>query len=509
MTRMSDGTVNKRRGVIYCRVSTKEQVSNYSLKNQEKACREYAERKKWEVVECFIESGESAKTADRPVLRELIDYITKNKEEIDFVLVQRVDRLGRNTLDVSSLIQLFAKSGIKFDSVDENFDDTPMGKYILTIISAMAQLDNDIKAERTITGMRNALIDGRWVACAPVGYEFEGGPGQKTNLVPDEKARFVIKAFELCKTGLHKQSEIVRILKDDGFETVSTQLINNMLRNPIYTGIMRHRLLEEPVRGSYEPLISEDSFYLVQDVLDGRNPSIKRRNRNNPDYPLKGLLKCSHCKKPLTASTSRGNGGRYPYYHCHRGCGTKSIRKEVIENKFVGLLRKIAPGEDTMKLFIKIMEDVWNEKHKDRKQYEKRLNSELNELEIRRQRIIDKGIDGYFNKDTFREQMRVIESKITERERKLGKTVAQLDDIGAFMDYCEYFLRNLSELWEKGDIKLRQRFQSIIFPEGIYYDNGSIGTNKISLVFQLFELEDREESKVVPPAGFEPALTDQ
>ena len=52
-------------GIIYCRVSSKEQVDGTSLESQEAACRDYAHRNGIEVVKVFIERGESAKFADR------------------------------------------------------------------------------------------------------------------------------------------------------------------------------------------------------------------------------------------------------------------------------------------------------------------------------------------------------------------------------------------------------------------------------------------------------------
>ena len=66
-------------GVIYCRVSSKEQIEGTSLESQEAACREYARAKGIQILKAFVEQGESAKFADRTQLLDLIDFCRKNK----------------------------------------------------------------------------------------------------------------------------------------------------------------------------------------------------------------------------------------------------------------------------------------------------------------------------------------------------------------------------------------------------------------------------------------------
>ncbi len=98
----SMSTANKhddKRAVIYCRVSTTEQAKEgNSLITQERACREYAERTGYTVTKVFVDSGESAKTADRPELKEMLSFCSKAaKNNISAVIVYKLDRLARNT----------------------------------------------------------------------------------------------------------------------------------------------------------------------------------------------------------------------------------------------------------------------------------------------------------------------------------------------------------------------------------------------------------------------------
>src|SRR5207302_4922818 len=86
-------------GVIYCRVSSKEQIEGTSLESQEIACREYARTQNIKVLKTFVERGESAKAADRTQLVELIDFCRTSKDKVQALLVWKLDRFARNVSD--------------------------------------------------------------------------------------------------------------------------------------------------------------------------------------------------------------------------------------------------------------------------------------------------------------------------------------------------------------------------------------------------------------------------
>src|SRR5438309_7740798 len=84
------------RAVIYCRVSTKDQVRNLSLPTQQRACAEFCQRQGWEVDRVFVEHGESAKTANRTELKNLLAYCREHKGRIQCVVVYSVNRFARD-----------------------------------------------------------------------------------------------------------------------------------------------------------------------------------------------------------------------------------------------------------------------------------------------------------------------------------------------------------------------------------------------------------------------------
>src|SRR4051794_27412983 len=106
------GVTDIMRGVIYCRVSTKEQVQNLSLSTQLTACKAYCEREGIDVAEVFEDAGESAKTTDRTEFQRLLSFCRTNKGRVQFVVVYNVTRFARNTHDHVVVRALLLRLGV-------------------------------------------------------------------------------------------------------------------------------------------------------------------------------------------------------------------------------------------------------------------------------------------------------------------------------------------------------------------------------------------------------------
>ncbi|MBN2028082.1 MAG: recombinase family protein [Actinobacteria bacterium] len=495
--------------VAYCRVSTTEQVQGYSLDVQERECIEYAERNNYRLVRIFREEGESAKTLRRTELSKMIEYISTRRNSIKAVIIYKIDRITRDHIDYLTLRELLKRLSIELKSVTEPIDGTPHGKFISTVLSGAAELDNDMRAIKTISGMRQAMMEGRWVGPPMVGYKTKIGLSGKSNLVIDEAvAPYIRKAFILCGSGKYKLTEIVEILKEEGFEEIYKQKLSKILRKPIYYGRMTHGVLDHPVQGSFEPIISESDFIKAQEVLDGKKKNTRVRNRDNPDFPLRGFLICPFCEKQITGSKSRSRSGKYySYYHCNTSkCRLKNIPKEKVEDDFVEMLKRMKPDDRTMQLFFDILEERYEEMSKEKARRENKLRAELAQLKEKKARIEDMYIDQKIEREIFEEHRSKTGSEIIVREIELENISEELvKDLSGSLKYCEYFMRNIDQIWINGDIRTRKRFQNILFPEGIYYDgNEFIGTDKKSCIFQLLGAETRRTSTLAPREGLEP-----
>ena len=160
----------------YARVSTVEQ----NLDRQLDMLRSYG------VDKIYTEKMTGTKR-DRPELNQLLERM----EAGDTVVIESLSRLGRSTKDLIELVELFEKRGVQLVSLKESIDtSTSTGKLLFTIMSALAQFERDVLADRTREGLKAARARGHF-----------GGR-------PRTDPRKVCQAVKLYRTGQHTAREI-------------------------------------------------------------------------------------------------------------------------------------------------------------------------------------------------------------------------------------------------------------------------------------------------------------
>jgi putative DNA-invertase from lambdoid prophage Rac len=138
---------------IYVRVSTIDQ----NLENQIMVLEEYAKRMDYD-YEIFSEKESTRKT--RPIQYDLYNRLLR--KEFDGLIIYKFDRWARSTRELVEHMEKMHEKGIMIYSYTENIDiSTTMGRAMLTIISAFAQLERDIIRERTIAGLNRARARGK------------------------------------------------------------------------------------------------------------------------------------------------------------------------------------------------------------------------------------------------------------------------------------------------------------------------------------------------------------
>jgi len=141
---------------LYCRVSTSDQSTDSQLLD----LRRYVSERGWTTFNEYCDNGISGTKDSRPALNELMNDAKKRR--FDVVLVWRFDRFARSTRHLINALEEFKNLKIDFVSYQENIDtSSPLGSAIFTIISAVAQLERDIIAERVKAGLRNAVEAGK------------------------------------------------------------------------------------------------------------------------------------------------------------------------------------------------------------------------------------------------------------------------------------------------------------------------------------------------------------
>jgi DNA invertase Pin-like site-specific DNA recombinase len=152
-----------KRAALYQRVSTLDQ----NPETQGIELRQFAQQRGYEIVREYVDHGVSATKVRRPALDLLLK--DANSHKFDAVLVWSCDRLARSTKHFLQVLDELNELGIQFHSQREAIDtDGPLGRAIVIIISAIAELEKSLIVERVRAGMRRAKLEGRRIGRTPL-----------------------------------------------------------------------------------------------------------------------------------------------------------------------------------------------------------------------------------------------------------------------------------------------------------------------------------------------------
>lgn len=276
----------KKVAALYIRVSTDYQAEEgYSIDAQKEQLAAYCTMKGLKDYEFYIDGGWSGSNIERPEIQRLIKDCEEGR--ISHVVVFKLDRLSRSQKDTLYLIEdVFNPNDVSFVSLNESMDTaTPMGRLMLGILSAFAQLERENIKLRTRMGMLERIKAGYWPGGGriPYGYDYDSNLGI---IVPNKDADNVRKTYELFLEGYSCQG-IANMLgmKYD-------RLAEQVLRRKSNYGVIEFN--GEIYNGRHEPLISKE-------IYDMAMQEFARRSKITPtgQYLLTGLLVCGKCGAKL------------------------------------------------------------------------------------------------------------------------------------------------------------------------------------------------------------------
>lgn len=350
----------------YVRVSTQRQalVKEGSLKNQEERIRSWFDyyntqngnSLNWDKnVVIFREEGKSAKDIkQRPRFKEMLDEIQRGR--IHNVVVSSIDRIFRNIRDALDFITLINKINVDFTSLKENFDtSTATGRAFLNIMMVFAQMEREQTSERVRIGNRQRIDRGLWTfARVPYGYEMDKSNIGSLHVIDSERAGVDLAFSKYLEKGSIR--DVVKIMNEHGFRTKNGTLwkhdtIYRLLKNKAYIGLVQinkknqsksndnlpkaDRYMER--KGNWEPIIDDDLFLRVQELLHGNGTSKTNRIKVNK-YPYifqGGILQCSQCGGIMSGTSTKKKSKKYIYYYCN------NCRFQVTSSRLEGIVFKI------------------------------------------------------------------------------------------------------------------------------------------------------------------------
>lgn len=462
------------RAALYIRVSTEDQAKEgYSIDAQKRKLLSYAESQDWEVSSVLIDDGYSAKDLNRPAMQELLEKV--RSEEIDVVLVFKLDRLTRSVRDLYALLDEFARHDVGFRSSQEQFDTTTtMGRALLGMLGIFAQWERETIAERVRVGIEEMVKKGKKPGGKyPYGYDKQG------NLIPEEAEiiRRVRKMYMKENLSLFKIAEKLTLegITRRGYEwTRNTVALT--LENPFYAGIIRLggkmkngkypqrkrelRVEVIDVPGDHEAIWTLEEYQEHLRLL--RMRSVGNHSRKL-DYLFSGLLRCGRCGSTmfgrLTTKRSRKSGEivRTPYYFCgkrknNNSCDMPMFRQVHVEHLVMKYIKSIRLDQSK----IDLRQDQSDLNRKIRK-----ANNELNRISERRK----KWQYMYVNELISEEELRQRLEEEKEQEEQLFGELREMEN--QKKENFEYPARlyEIIDIWDKIGNQEKRELLLTIFDE--------------------------------------------
>ena len=369
----------------YTRVSTAMQVDGYSLDAQKSRMKAYAEFNDYEIVGEYEDAGKSGKSIEgRTDFNRMMEDIKTGKDDVSFVLVFKLSRFGRNAADVLSTLQTMQDFGVNLVCVEDGIDSSKdAGKLMISVLSAVAEIERDNIRVQTMEGRIQKAREGRWNGgFAPYGYSLIDGRLE----VNEEEAVAIRTIFDQYVNTDMGSTAIAKHLENHGIHKIARQngknplfdaaLIRRILNNPVYSGKIAYgRRKTEKVHGTrneyhqveqddyllvdglHEALVSDEVWEAAQIKLVLQAKKYKRVNQGKGEkvHLLSGIVKCPVCGVGLYGNKSikhKADGTKYKdffYYGCkhrqmtrgHKCDFKKQINEELLDAAVAEIISKL------------------------------------------------------------------------------------------------------------------------------------------------------------------------
>jgi site-specific DNA recombinase len=332
----------------YIRVSDtrgREEKDNFfSPEQQLEKIENYAKLKGYEIAEVWRELDQSGRKDTRPYFQRAIERV--ERKETDGIIVAKLDRFARSVMGAKKAIKRIEDAKGKLIAVDNNFDTTtPFGKFGLTMMLAIAELESD-RIQENWDDVQHRVVIGRGVhisSRAPTGYmrrKDDKGVAQPLELDPKAakavgeifRARAATPGKKGSKLGGHSLRDLARMLNDADVRGPynnnqwTSAAVAKLLRNRVYLGEARSGRYVKPK--AHPAIVTQAEWDAAQGVR-----VLPAAHNGGEGALLSGLLRCAGCRYLMKPDfmTDR-HGQKLRLYRCRgeHAAGFCSLRASVL-----------------------------------------------------------------------------------------------------------------------------------------------------------------------------------
>lgn len=407
---------------LIARVSDPSQVE--ALPAQELRLRKYAEELKLNYE--MYSFDETAYKDDRRKFQEIVSIIAHCDDAIAVF-----DKIDRFTRDASSEVVRILKDRVKSGNLELHFpsdglkihknspacDKTRLGMGMIFGEYYSSAISDNVKRK-----IEQKLHDGEFLGKAPIGYKNIDLPKGKKDIIPDpERRKYVEKAFELRLKGETHRS-IAKILREEGLTSntkhpkpISKSVIEGILNNPFYYGVMRYDGKLYPHR--YEPIIDKRTFNIVQSMKNKDGNGSKNKCDTKYYFALNGILKCAICVCSMSSYYQKG----HIYVKCSQAKGKCSnhISEDEIMSQIYEVFDRMAISQNIVDELLddlkKEHENIQMYYHNAIKEVRERIRKETNKKSI----LYDDRLSGRITVDEYDKIAKKIELELASLDAKL------------------------------------------------------------------------------------------
>lgn len=432
--------MKKLRCYLYTRVSTEIQLDGYSLEAQKERLRKEAGHRGMKVVGEYSDEGKSGKNIKgRPEFQKMLNDIKDGKDKVDYVLVFKLSRFGRNAADTLNSLQYMEDFGVNLLCVEDSIDSAgASGKLMISVLAAVAEIERENIKEQTMAGRKQKARDGRWNGgFAPYGYKLVHKDGEKGKVLEiDEKeaelVRLIYDKFVNTNMGangiakwLNEHGYTKTVRQNGTMPTLSAHFVKLVLDNPVYMGKIAYgRRKTEKIDGTrnefhivkqaedayeiydgiHEAIVTEEMWYEAYAKRKVTGIKHEKTHSIGHYHMLSGLVRCPECGAKMYGVVNRkkkkGSDEFYKdmwYYKCKnrikvegKPCSYKTnIRQDQLNAELIALVRWIV-NTSNYKEQVVAAADGKNDTLEELRAEEERLQAERKKVESRKKKLLAK-----------------------------------------------------------------------------------------------------------------------